>query len=89
MLPTDLGASQAPAYPEYSFLQKQKTYFSPELVISVSHLVSSEFRHKDFDNSDEYEEVNLKREGKFNNGKQIWKIYSADFMRTYFVLLFL
>lgn len=41
------------------FLSEQEN-ISPELVVSVSHLMSSEFRHQDFDNSDEYEEVNLK-----------------------------
>lgn len=41
-------------------LYQQEIVLSPELVVSVSHLVSSEFRHQDFNNSDEYEEVNLK-----------------------------
>lgn len=36
--------------------------FSPELVVGVSHLMSSKFRHQDLDDSDKYEEVNLKEQ---------------------------
>lgn len=34
---------------------------SPELVVSVSHLVRSQFGHQDFDDSDENEEVDLEK----------------------------
>lgn len=39
-----------------SFVVKQN---SPELVICVPHLVCSEFRHQDFDDVDEDQEVDL------------------------------
>lgn len=42
--------------------KKKKSSVRPELVVGVSHLMSSEFRHQDFNNSDEYEEVNLRKD---------------------------
>lgn len=42
--------------------ENNKISLWPELVVGVSHLMSSEFRHEDFNNSDEYEEVDLTKD---------------------------
>lgn len=42
-------------------LQPVTDRHSPELVVSVSHLVRSQFGHQDFDDSNENEEVDLEK----------------------------
>lgn len=55
-------------------------FLSPELVVSVSHLMSSEFRHQNFDNPDEYEEINLKWERKFSYMEENKQIKCGGFL---------
>ncbi len=60
--------------PIHLVFQFRKVVLLPELVVCVSHLMSSEFRHEDFDNSNEDEEVDLKGEV-----KQFCKICPVQF----------